>query len=46
MTGPLHAFRCSPRPTSIRSNSGGNCVEVGFGAELTGVRDTKNREAG
>ncbi|PRW61742.1 DUF397 domain-containing protein [Actinopolyspora mortivallis] len=31
---------------SSRSSASGNCVEVGFTADLTGVRDTKNRQAG
>ncbi|WP_433871218.1 DUF397 domain-containing protein [Saccharopolyspora sp. CA-218241] len=32
---------------SSRSNSGGNCVEVGFGRDgARAVRDTKDRAAG
>jgi hypothetical protein len=32
--------------TSTRSQGNGACVEVGFGAGRTAVRDTKNRWAG
>ncbi|MDI2029916.1 DUF397 domain-containing protein [Saccharopolyspora sp. TS4A08] len=32
--------------TSSRSQGQGQCVEVGFGADHVGVRDTKNRGAG
>ncbi|RKT83109.1 protein of unknown function [Saccharopolyspora antimicrobica] len=31
---------------SSRSASGGNCVEVGFGFDAVGVRDTKDRDGG
>lgn len=29
---------------SSRSSNSGNCVEVGFGESVVGVRDTKDRE--
>ncbi|TDD04248.1 DUF397 domain-containing protein [Saccharopolyspora terrae] len=32
--------------TSSRSQGQGQCVEVGFGPDHVGVRDTKNRGAG
>jgi hypothetical protein len=32
--------------TSTRTQGQGQCVEVGFGADCVGVRDTKNRAAG
>lgn len=32
--------------TSTRTQGQGQCVEVGFGGERVGVRDTKNRSAG
>ena len=32
--------------TSTRTQGQGQCVEVGFGTERVGVRDTKNRAAG
>ena len=32
--------------TSTRTQGQGQCVEVGFGAERVGVRDTKYRVAG
>ncbi|GAA2810745.1 DUF397 domain-containing protein [Saccharopolyspora taberi] len=32
--------------TSTRTQGQGQCVEVGFGVERVGVRDTKNRAAG
>ncbi len=32
--------------TSTRTQGQGQCVEVGFGGERVGVRDTKNRAAG
>lgn len=32
--------------TSSRSQGQGQCVEVGFGSDHVGVRDTKNRGAG
>ncbi|SFE63649.1 protein of unknown function [Actinopolyspora alba] len=30
---------------SSRSSASGNCIEVGFTANLTGVRDTKDRDS-
>ncbi|GAA4839221.1 DUF397 domain-containing protein [Saccharopolyspora rosea] len=32
--------------TSTRTQGQGQCVEVGFGVDCVGVRDTKNRTAG
>ncbi|MER7016179.1 DUF397 domain-containing protein [Saccharopolyspora sp. NPDC000359] len=32
--------------TSTRTQGQGQCVEVGFGGDCVGVRDTKNRSAG
>ncbi|MDA3629682.1 DUF397 domain-containing protein [Saccharopolyspora oryzae] len=32
--------------TSTRTQGQGQCVEVGFGADCVGVRDTKNRSGG
>ncbi len=32
--------------TSSRTSHQGQCVEVGYGADRVGVRDTKNRAAG
>ena len=32
--------------TSTRSQGQGTCVEVGFAADVVGVRDTKDRDAG
>ncbi len=32
--------------TSTRTQGQGQCVEVGFGDERVGVRDTKNRAGG
>lgn len=32
--------------TSTRTQGQGQCVEVGFGADRIGVRDTKHRVAG
>ena len=32
--------------TSTRTQGQGQCVEVGFGGDRVGVRDTKNRLAG
>ena len=32
--------------TSTRTQGQGQCVEVGFGTDCVGVRDTKNRAAG
>ncbi|MBE9376085.1 DUF397 domain-containing protein [Saccharopolyspora sp. HNM0983] len=32
--------------TSTRTQGQGQCVEVGFGADVVGIRDTKNRGAG
>ncbi|CAM00546.1 uncharacterized protein DUF397 [Saccharopolyspora erythraea NRRL 2338] len=32
--------------TSTRTQGQGQCVEVGFGAQRVGVRDTKNRAGG
>lgn len=32
--------------TSSRTQGQGQCVEVGFGIDRVGVRDTKNRTAG
>ncbi|APU15580.1 MULTISPECIES: DUF397 domain-containing protein [Actinoalloteichus] len=32
--------------TSTRTAQNGNCVEIGDGAELIAIRDTKDREGG
>lgn len=34
------------RTSSYTTNGSGNCVEVGLGPRVVGVRDTKNRERG
>ncbi|MGI8312219.1 DUF397 domain-containing protein [Saccharopolyspora hattusasensis] len=41
-TPELSAWRKSSRS----SPNNGDCVEVGFGADIRGVRDTKNRSYG
>lgn len=34
------------RKSTASSNGGGNCVEVGHGAAVVGVRDTQDRDGG
>ncbi|MGW1681699.1 DUF397 domain-containing protein [Saccharopolyspora sp. NPDC002376] len=34
------------RKSSRSGGNGGNCVEVGFGFDAVGIRDTKDRDGG